>query len=67
METAAGWGELRLRLLHKGGDTDGLHVGELRCRSRQAAKRHVAFKYALRVSSLLIWAVKNSSTPLRRR
>ena len=30
--------------------------------SHHSAKRRVAFRYALRVWSLLIWAVKNSST-----
>ena len=30
--------------------------------SHHSAKRRVAFRYALRVWSLLIWAVKNSRT-----
>ena len=61
-------GELALQVLDEGGDVEGLDVGQTSDAVGVAplgeASRRVAFRYALRVWSLLICAVKNSRTRL---
>jgi len=51
-------------LFDESGDVKGLHVGELADAASIAPSRKAArgVQYALRVWSLLIWALKNSST-----
>ena len=59
-------GELFLQMLDEGGDVERMHVGELADSGGVAPSRETVgcVEVCLRVWSLLIWAVKNSSTRL---